>query len=392
MDIELLMENDFSKIEKFFCDNKDKLQKLRNGILSLKNINEFTFIVDDLVFAYDILISLKYCADNIHEHYFNLTTFISLNTSNIYIIHEKMDKLIKANNMCMDINVQAYVSLFETEWKNIKSFRNCNEHALSSHFSNNYRKVYTNVNLDKQIRYFISVIDVLRKITVKKSKKKYDILQTSPISLRDRKRLMSANACKYKNLQFMMSELSFQIIRERIVGEIPFLIFDIIISYDNISKAIELTFNPIDKEGLLEDSDMFYERIAISLEYQLFDKLGNWYCQTGVVKSNITYLSAVGEIIKSNGLNDEISNRIIDLINATEYRDIRLCRNDIEHKQVKIDYFSSDEQIKSMLILCYVRLTDILLSLVEGYFEKEDIVISEKAFEEINNITKKVLI
>ena len=91
-------------------------------------------------------------------------------------------------------------------------------------------------------------------------------------------------------------------------------------------------------------------------------------------------------------MNDEVSKNVLDLINTTEYEDIRKYRNKLVHKQARIDYLADEDRIKSMIILLYNRISTILSEILKEFIEQENIEISDRSIKDINFITKEVSI
>lgn len=420
MDTNAMMNEDFAFIGDFCKKNSKELSKIRADLRSFKRgeNQNMMYIIGDLVFIYDTILSLEYCVNNPQIAFMNVTTFVRTNIETIYIVMEKMTKV--ANTLESNNSLRKEINQWYHEWINNKKIRNAIEHGLGMEYNDNYRDIYECISLEKQLAFLNKSVSYLKKL--QDEKPKYNpqelTLKIKNIQDQDKRRICTETNKQNKKIMaatveisYIVEESYFKSQQDMFDGTLSGLprteiakkietnqdlsydlrvIFDMSIKLAELNKAVIKIFNPDDQSiMLMEDSTIYFLRLAVSRCYQICDKMGYFCTLLDKSYGNDTYFKAICEKIEiDNGNRLGFEKQLLELRKSDEYDSISKLRNYTEHKMCEFDYLTNSDELFTAIIFMYAKISQIICDIIDIYFCKKKIVISEKAFLETERIGK----
>ena len=388
-----MMIRDYKRVESFLKSNKknlrvinDRITKLRNNI-SDSSINLLIDDVEFIVMSFEMYYIACKNRKGLSQNFFNLTTFKRAIIMNVLIVFEKV-KIMNDKNKS-NKNIMGYYKEVQKYADDIRYIRNEIEHAIDPHYRNEIENIDKKFNLDNQVEFVSCVVDFIDIYILEK--KEVNIRTASIVESKFENEYYKEKLQEklydsqivFRNLNAISYE--FEEFRNQSEAEIIVDVLLKMVEYQNAFKEILDENDEVRGHYLSRtiNKKVYFQKIALNICYQIFDKLGFYINDRYDMKIQKSYYKVVmDKLVMRDIKNDIIANKIFQLNRNNSYKKISDLRNKWKHKFTKIEFNDISYDLNNLLIENYCNLIEVIKIISDEFISKNNIPVTDEIIEE----------
>ncbi|KEI03003.1 hypothetical protein [Clostridium botulinum] len=377
---DIQMIKDYQYIQTGLKSNKNKVKKIVKYINNLTNESDYEIIkpiVEDVIYLIQSLDYLNTSCNSLcgnRNKFFPYTRFYREYISTIRIVIENIENIFGINS---SINL---INLMETEI----NWRHRLEHGKDPFYDGDIYKIISMLNVNKMVKFIEEICSIL---CTRSNLSGHPIpnitIDYGEVSIVDRKSIIqNLYEINFKIFE-KITEMSYMAM-DGVLNDEERNIIDIGFKYQELDKCLYYIYINDkrilkDYSGLMCDDFSYFTRMAVTITYQICDKLGVYLDNKHNLNLGTKYFKRVVKEVNNCNLHDSITNVVCNIRNTYEYRELNKIRQSIAHGKKSIDFQANADTLSSLIVKTVEKFQIIINAILDDYFYINNYKVSERA-------------